>query len=79
MIKFKYKNVSLIEYTASDINSTLLKRYQLWMKSSKINKFLIKKESDKKSLKNFIEKMIKSKKDVFFKIIFDEKNSYWKS
>jgi len=70
MIKLNYKNISLIEYTASDINSTLLKRYQLWMKSSKINKFLIKKESDKKSLKNFLEKMIESKKDIFFKIIF---------
>ena len=70
MIKLKYKNISLIEYTASDINSTLLKRYQLWMKSSKINKFLIKKESDKKSLKNFLEKMMESKKDIFFKIIF---------
>ena len=70
MIKLKFKNISLIEYAVSDINLNLLKRYQLWMKSSKINKFLIKKESDKKSLKNFLEKMMELKKDIFFKIIF---------
>ena len=70
MIKLKFKNISLIEYTVTDINLTLLKKYQLWMKSSKINKFLKKKKSDKKSLKNFLKKMVKSKKDVFFKITF---------
>ena len=72
MIKLKFKNISLIEYTISDINLTLLKRYQLWMKSSKINKFLIKKKSDKKTLKKFLEKMIESKKDFFFKIIYNK-------
>ena len=70
MIKLKFKNISLVEYTVADINLTLLKRYQLWMKSSKINKFLKKKKSDKESLKNFLKKMVKSKKDVFFKITF---------
>jgi len=74
MIKLKFRNISLIEYTYSDINSSLLNRYQIWMKSKKINKYLIKKKFDKKSLIKFLENLIKSKKNIFFKIVFKKKH-----
>lgn len=73
-LKLKHKNVELVEYTLGDINRKFLNKYQKWIKTKKVNKYLEKKSSSKKDLTKFLNKMIISKNNILFKILFQQKH-----
>ena len=73
-LKLKYKNVELIEYSLEDINRNFLNKYQKWIKTTTVNKYLEKKSSSKKDLIKFLNHMIKSKNNILFKILFQQKH-----
>ena len=75
IVKLRERNLKLIEYSKKDLNNNLLiERYSKWLKNKIVTEHLVKTDYRKKILKEFLYKMILSKNDLFFKIIFNKKH-----